>query len=237
MVSISEVAHLDRIRSGPPSRALIVLTERTMPRPMGSSIATVAVFEMKAEITADIAPNATTVRIGEPTTQGIESTRRAIRRSSPCTVIARAITNPPRNVKIVSFPNAPRTVSSSPTPRKTHSRIANTAVTASGRASVIHQTMTSTKTAASARCGHSNPCASSRTARNPTGPSGRPMRARRMSNRPEPAAGSSGGRAPECCSWNCVTIEPPTSRYVVSQCGHRTSPFRAPARPVRRTAG
>nr|WP_255352467.1 hypothetical protein [Pseudonocardia sp. AL041005-10] len=193
-----------------------MLTERTMPIPIGSSIATVAVLDTNAEITAASTPNAIMVRTGDPAMPGTESARSAIRRSSPCTLMARAITKPPRNTKIVSVPKAPSTVSSSATPRNTHSRTAKTAVTASGSASVTHQTMTSTNTAASARWGQTSPSASRRTARNPSGPRGRPIRARTLSKRLLPAALSASGASVEPARGPDCTAIVPTFRNSVS---------------------
>lgn len=161
----------------------MVLTARTIPRPIGNIIAAVAVFEMNAEISAVIAPKAMTVRTGDRTIQDTESTPSAIRRSRPWTVIALAMMNPPMNVKMVSLPNAPNTASALATPISTHRATANIAVAARGSASLTHQTMTRTKTPASARCGHSSPLAVTNTTAASSGPSHRPIDPRRSSNR------------------------------------------------------
>ena len=78
-----------------------------MPSPIGSSIAAVAVLEMKAEIDAAIAPKAMIRRYVDFATPGSESTRNANRRSRPWVRIAWAMMKAPMNRKIVSEPNDP----------------------------------------------------------------------------------------------------------------------------------
>jgi hypothetical protein len=113
---------------------------------VGSSIATVAVFETNAERIAEIRPNAMTVFAVLFATHGIASMRNAKRRATPCSSIAWAMMNAPMKTKTVEEPNGARISSAGPTASSTSSPMPMSPPTGIGTASLIHRQMTSAST-------------------------------------------------------------------------------------------
>ena len=150
---------------------------------VGSSIATVAVLETKADSTQVIAPKATTVRSVLLPTPGSASTRNANRRASPWRSIAWAMMNAPMKTRIVVEPNGATTSSAGATPITTISTIPSRPPIGIGIASEIHSTITNSSAAASRCCVESMSSGSSRNTRKTSGARNSPIVRRAFSKR------------------------------------------------------
>ncbi len=71
-----------------------------VPSRIGTKMAAVAVLLIHIESTTAVIMKAIRMRIGEPRTKRNDISERAIRRSSPWRIIARAMKNPPMKRKI-----------------------------------------------------------------------------------------------------------------------------------------
>ena len=116
---------------------------------VGSSIATVAVFDTKAESRHVMRPKVMTVRTVLLPTPGMASMRNAKRRATPWRSIAWARMNAPMKTKMVDEPNGAITSSTGATPISTISAMPSRPPIGIGTASVIHSTMTNSSAAAS----------------------------------------------------------------------------------------
>ena len=126
-----------------------------MPSAVGSSIATVAVFETNADSSAVMTPNAMITRVVLWPTPGTARIRNANRLARPCLSIDCARMNAPMNVKIVPEPNGASTASapsSPPTPSRIRIEAPSSPETGIGIGSVIQATMTPPSTAATVCC-------------------------------------------------------------------------------------
>jgi hypothetical protein len=145
-------------------------------RTIGTIIIVVAVFEihMERKAVAAMKPR----RIARGRTPKRTSTRRAMRRCRSQRCMARATRNPPMNRKMTWLKYSFDTALPSSTPKAGRSTTGTRLVTASGMASVIHQTAMRIATAAvrvtSGRPGSKS--AKSSTPRASAGPSQRPVR-------------------------------------------------------------
>ena len=130
----------------------LAITAR-IPIAVGSSIATVAVLETKAEIRQVMTPKAMMTLVVLLPTPGSARMRNANLRASPCLSIDWARMKAPMKVKIVPEPNGASTVSaSSPTPSRISSAAPTSPATGIGIGSVIHMMMTASRTAATVCC-------------------------------------------------------------------------------------
>ena len=116
---------------------------------VGSSMATVAVFDTKAESRHVMRPKVMTVRTVLLPTPGMASMRNAKRRATPWRSIAWARMNAPMKTKMVEEPNGAITSSTGATPIITISAMPSRPPIGIGTASVIHSTMTNSSAAAS----------------------------------------------------------------------------------------
>jgi hypothetical protein len=91
-----------------------------IPRAVGMSIATVAVFDTKADNRQVMTPKAMITRYVDLATPGTESTAKASRRARPCLSIAWARINAPMKVKIVVDPKGARASAHSGSEKSSH---------------------------------------------------------------------------------------------------------------------
>ena len=195
-ISISATPTRSRVGSKPSwttprSRMRLAITAR-MPSAVGSSIATVAVLETKADSPQVIAPNATITRVVVFPTPGSDRIRNANRRARPWVSIACASTKAPMKVKTVEEPNGPSTSSAGATPSSTTAATPSSPPTGIGTASLIHSTMTPSSTPASVCCCGSMSSGRARNTSATSGARNSPTVRRPRSNR------SSAGDS--CCS-------------------------------------
>ncbi|GAA2842130.1 hypothetical protein GCM10020220_033940 [Nonomuraea rubra] len=146
-----------------------------MPSAVGSSMATVAVFETNADSRHVIRPNATTSRNVERPTPGSDNMRKAKRRATPCLSIACARMNAPMKVNSVGEPSGVSASVAEATPSSTITPTPMSPPTGMGTGSVTHNTMTPSSTAASVCCSASISMGSSRKAAVTSGASHRPV--------------------------------------------------------------
>ena len=191
--SISIRAAPTRSRSGSKSSETtpwdcisLAITAR-MPMAVGSSIATVAVLETKADNMHVIAPKAMITRNVDLPTPGKLSTNIANRLARPCLSIAWARMKAPMNVKTVEEPNGASASSAEVTPSSTMAPIPMNPPTGIGTGSVIQRTTTPSRTAASVCCWSSMPSGSSSITMVTSGASTRPTVRRPFSNRSSPS--------------------------------------------------
>ena len=121
-----------------------------MPDTIASIIAVTQVLERTALAVAHTAATAASTRPGRSATPGSASTVKASRLSRPWSRIASARRNEPISRKINGSANGANTTWAGATPATTQATAPTSAVTARGRASVIHRTTTATTIAASA---------------------------------------------------------------------------------------
>lgn len=150
---------------------------------VGSSMATVAVLDTKADSAQVMKPKAMIVRAELLLTPGMASTRNAKRRAMPCLSIAWAMMNAPMKTKTVEEPKGASTSSTGATPIITINTMPMRPPIGIGTASLIHRTTTNSSAAASFCCVSSMSSGSSRKIRNTVGARTRPMVRRAFSKR------------------------------------------------------
>ena len=149
---------------------------------VGSSMATVAVFDTNADSAQVMKPNATIVRIELLPTPGTASTRNAKRRATPVRSIDWAMMNAPMKTRMVVEPSGAITSSAGATPITVMSTMPIRPPIGIGTASLIQSTMTNSSAAASFCCVGSMSSGSSRKIRNTAGARNRPIVRRAFSN-------------------------------------------------------
>ena len=145
-----------------------------VPRRIGIKIAAVAVLLIHIESTTAVIMKAIRRRIGEPRTSRRCMSDRAMRRSSPCRVMALAMKKPPMKRKISGSAYGAKAARLSVTPTTIIAGAISSAVTEIGTTSVTQATITAAKTAASRWGRGSSPSGANQAARNSAGVRTRP---------------------------------------------------------------
>ena len=170
----------------PWSCSSLAITPR-MPSAVGSSMATVAVFETNADSRQVITPNATITPVVDCPTRGSARMRNANRRARPCLSIAWARMNAPMKVNTVEEPNGAEHVVGRRDAHEDHHRDAEqTADRDRAPPRVTHSTITPSSTPARVCCCGGMSSGSARKTIATTGARKSPTVRRPFSNRSSP---------------------------------------------------